>query len=110
MQGPIPPSGSATITSVISALQEGRRWPRQVAIDRGADAALSSSQWNRADADTPRTRTVLNRLRELVGIYGLGFNRESFLGLILPFAIVFIVGGLGVFLVTEGFGLFPDLF
>ena len=53
---------------------------------------------------------MLNRLRELTGIYGLGFNRESFLGLILPFAIVFIIGGLGVFLVTEGFGLFPDLF
>jgi hypothetical protein len=55
-------------------------------------------------------RTVLNRLRERTGIYGLGFNRESFMGVILPFLIVFIVGGLGVFLVTDGFGLFPDLF
>jgi hypothetical protein len=53
---------------------------------------------------------VLNRLRELIGIYGLGFNPDSVMGLILPFAIVIIVGGLGVFLVTEGFGLFPNLF
>ncbi len=53
---------------------------------------------------------MLNRLRERTGIYGLGFNRESFMGVILPFLFVFIVGGLGVFLVTDGFGFFPDLF
>ena len=49
---------------------------------------------------------MLNRLRELIGIYGLGFDPDSVLGIILPFAIVLIVGGLGVFLVTEGFGRF----
>lgn len=53
---------------------------------------------------------MLNRLRELTGIYGLGFNRDSMMGIILPFAFVLIVGGLGVFLVTDGFGLFPNLF
>lgn len=55
-------------------------------------------------------RTVLNRLRERTGIYGLGFNRESFMGVTLPFLFVLIVGGIGVFLVTDGFGFFPDLF
>ncbi|MDQ3694177.1 MAG: hypothetical protein M3464_11180 [Chloroflexota bacterium] len=53
---------------------------------------------------------MLNRLRELIGIYGLGFDPDSVMGIILPFAFVVIVGGLGVFLVTGGFGLFPNLF
>jgi hypothetical protein len=75
-------------------------------------AALSSDQcnWNRPDVDTPRKRTVLNRLRELIGIYGLGFNPDSVMGLLLPFVFVVIVGGIGVFLVTGGFGFFPNLF
>jgi hypothetical protein len=55
-------------------------------------------------------RPVFNRLRERTGIYGLGFNRESFMGVALPFLFVLIVGGLGVFLVTDGFGFFPNLF
>ena len=55
-------------------------------------------------------RPVFNRLRERTGIYGLGFNEESFKGLMLPFLFVLIVGGIGVFLVTDGFGFFPDLF
>ena len=46
----------------------------------------------------------MNFLRERLGIYGLGFDRESFLGLVLPLAFVLIVGGLGVLLVTDGFG------
>lgn len=55
-------------------------------------------------------RPVFNRLRERTGIYGLGFNEESFKGLMLPFLFVLIVGGIGAFLVTDGFGFFPDLF
>ena len=36
---------------------------------------------------------MLDRIRELTGIYGLGFRRESVLGLALPIAFVVIVGG-----------------
>ena len=44
-------------------------------------------------------RGLINRVRELTGIYGLGFERESFLGLMLPIAFVVVVGGLGALLV-----------
>lgn len=36
---------------------------------------------------------VMNRLRELTGIYGLGFRKESILGIALPIAFVLLVGG-----------------
>ena len=36
---------------------------------------------------------VLDRIRELTGIYGLGFRRESILGLIVPIGFVVVVGG-----------------
>ena len=36
---------------------------------------------------------VLDRIRELTGIYGLGFRRESILGLVVPIAFVVLVGG-----------------
>lgn len=42
---------------------------------------------------------TINRLRELTGIYGLGFERESMLGVLLPVAFVVLVGGLGALLV-----------
>ena len=42
---------------------------------------------------------LINRVRELTGIYGLGFRRESVLGLLLPVVFVVVVGGLGVLLV-----------
>jgi hypothetical protein len=38
----------------------------------------------------------MNRIREWTGIYGLGFNRSSVLGLLLPFAILVLVAGLGI--------------
>jgi len=39
----------------------------------------------------------LDQARGLTGLYKLGFNEESALGLMLPFAIVAIIGGvLGV--------------
>ena len=44
-------------------------------------------------------RGLINRVRELTGIYGLGFERESALGLLLPVAFVILVGGLGALLV-----------
>ena len=36
---------------------------------------------------------VLDRIREMTGIYGLGFRRESVLGLLVPIAFVILVGG-----------------
>jgi hypothetical protein len=36
---------------------------------------------------------VLDRIREMTGIYGLGFRRESILGLVVPIAFVLLVGG-----------------
>lgn len=36
---------------------------------------------------------MLERLKEVTGIYRLGFERESFLGLMLPILFVIIVGG-----------------
>lgn len=36
---------------------------------------------------------VMDRIRESTGIYGLGFRKESILGLLLPLVIV---GGIGV--------------
>jgi hypothetical protein len=41
----------------------------------------------------------VDRLKEVSGVYGLGFERESFLGFILPFVIVAIVGGLGALVI-----------
>ena len=42
---------------------------------------------------------LINRVRELTGIYGTGFDRASVLGVLLPIAFVVLVGGLGVLLV-----------
>jgi len=36
---------------------------------------------------------VLDRIREMTGIYGLGFRRESILGLAVPIVFVILVGG-----------------
>jgi hypothetical protein len=36
---------------------------------------------------------VMDRIREWTGIYGLGFRRESILGLVVPIAFVVLVGG-----------------
>lgn len=36
---------------------------------------------------------IINRIRELTGIYGLGFERESVLGVLLPVGFVVGVGG-----------------
>jgi hypothetical protein len=41
----------------------------------------------------------IDRVKEVSGIYGLGFERESFLGFALPFAFVAIVGGLGALII-----------
>jgi hypothetical protein len=36
---------------------------------------------------------VMDRIRDRTGIYGLGFRRESVLGLVVPIAFVILVGG-----------------
>ena len=43
--------------------------------------------------------TVLERLRELTGIYSLGFAKESMIGVLLPIAFVVLIGGIGAALV-----------
>ncbi len=42
---------------------------------------------------------LINRIKELSGIYGFGFERESVLGVALPIGFVLVVGGLGWILV-----------
>jgi hypothetical protein len=39
-------------------------------------------------------RGIMDRLRELSGVYHLGFEPDSFLGLIIPIGIVIVVGGI----------------
>jgi len=39
---------------------------------------------------------MMNRIREMTGIYGLGFNKSSVLGLVLPLAIVGFITVLSV--------------
>ena len=43
--------------------------------------------------EAPEVDDVLDRIREMTGIYGLGFRRESILGLVVPIAFVVLVGG-----------------
>ncbi|CAA9531393.1 MAG: hypothetical protein AVDCRST_MAG73-986 [uncultured Thermomicrobiales bacterium] len=38
---------------------------------------------------------IINRVKELTGIYGLGFERESVMGIGLPIGLVVVVGGIG---------------
>ena len=40
-----------------------------------------------------RVGAMFNMIRERTGIYGLGFRKESVMGVILPIAFVVIVGG-----------------
>ena len=42
---------------------------------------------------------LINRIKELSGIYGLGFERESFLGVAIPLGFVVVVGAMGWFFI-----------
>ena len=64
----------------------------------------SVTGWSSVDRSTRTCRTVferqrvrrgqvMDRIRELTGIYGLGFRKESVLGLVVPIAFVVLVGG-----------------
>lgn len=36
---------------------------------------------------------MLDRIKDMTGLYKLGFNRYSFLGIMLPLFFVIVVGG-----------------
>ncbi len=38
---------------------------------------------------------LINRVKALSGVYGLGFDRESMAGITIPFAIVIGLGAVG---------------
>jgi hypothetical protein len=40
----------------------------------------------------------MERFRERTGIYGLGFRKESVMGLIFPVLFIILIGGLGAVL------------
>lgn len=39
-------------------------------------------------------RGLINRVKELTGVYSLGFERESMMGITLPVIFVLVIGGL----------------
>jgi hypothetical protein len=45
--------------------------------------------------------SVKDTIQDKTGIYRLGFNRYSFLGVLLPLLFVVIVGGALAFMVTR---------
>ncbi len=46
-----------------------------------------------SDGSYKKKHGMIDKARELSGIYHLGFEPESFLGLALPIGIVLVVGG-----------------
>ena len=42
---------------------------------------------------------LINRIKEVSGVYGLGFERESFLGLAIPVGFVVVAGAIGWFFI-----------
>ena len=44
-------------------------------------------------------RGLMQRIRELTGVNGLGFDQASVIGLLLPIAIVVLIGGVGAIFV-----------
>jgi len=43
----------------------------------------------------------VDRVKEVSGIYGLGFDRDSFVGFALPILIVAVIGGFGGLLIWK---------
>jgi hypothetical protein len=43
----------------------------------------------------------VDRVKEVSGIYGLGFEKESFMGFALPFLFVAVIGGFGGLLIWK---------
>lgn len=44
---------------------------------------------------------MIDRIKELSGIYGLGFERESTLGVAIPVGFVVVVGAIGWFFIRN---------
>ena len=75
----------------------------------GIIAAIAGVEWEQQTRLGPaagdaaqEAPEMMNRIREVTGIYGLGFNKSSVMGLVLPLAIV---GGIAVLSVLVFFVL-----
>lgn len=56
--------------------------------------------WGMTMSDTEKNLSLIDRWREKSGLYKLGFDPSSAMGLIFPFAAVIVIGGLvGAFIV-----------
>jgi hypothetical protein len=44
---------------------------------------------------------LINRIKAMSGIYGMGFDRESMAGISIPFIIVIGVGAVGWFVIRN---------
>jgi hypothetical protein len=58
----------------------------------GASSRRACEHPDRA-IDGRKDDRMLDRIKDMTGIYKLGFNKYSFLGLILPLLFVIVVGG-----------------
>jgi hypothetical protein len=54
-----------------------------------------------SDGSYKKQHGLIDKARELSGIYRLGFEPESFLGLAIPIGFVIVVGGLLALIITK---------
>jgi hypothetical protein len=47
-----------------------------------------------SDGSYKKQHGLIDRARELSGIYHIGFEPESFLGIVIPIGIVIVIGGI----------------
>ncbi len=55
----------------------------------------AGSGWAQSTNGRDAMGGLINRVKELSGVYGLGFDRESMAGITIPVAIVVAVGAAG---------------
>ena len=67
--------------------------PKEESGPRSVISPRCVTHWGVAPDEALEVGDVLDRIREMTGIYGLGFRRESILGLVVPIAFVILVGG-----------------
>jgi len=62
----------------------------------GAPAPVSEREIDvqMSDNRVEKEHGPLDQVKEVTGVYGLGFERESVIGFALPFAIVVGIGGI----------------
>ncbi len=69
-------------------------------VERSGRRRFSAGEWAKGvGASDIMLKGIVGRVKELTGIYGAGFARESVLGVLLPFGFVVGIGGLGALLV-----------